>query len=158
MMTSGRGSGAVPAILWGGLIAGVLDISSAFVIWISRGVGPVRGLQGIASALLGKRAFDGGLPTALLGLACHFLIAYTATAGFYIASRRLRILTRQAVPAGLAYGIAVYLVMYHIVMPLFSLHPRHTVSNVVSAVLIHMFLVGFPIALSVRRFAGSISG
>ena len=38
------------AILWGGLICGVLDISSAVIISIANGGSPVRMLQGIAGA------------------------------------------------------------------------------------------------------------
>ena len=46
------------AILWGGLICGVLDIGSAVVISIANGGSPVRMLQGIASALLGPVSFE----------------------------------------------------------------------------------------------------
>ena len=65
-------SEAFRAILTAGLVVGVLDISSAFVIWWQRGVGARRGLQGIAAGLLGAKSFDGGLVTAGLGLATPF--------------------------------------------------------------------------------------
>ena len=65
-------SRAVPAIATGGLIVGILDITSAFITWWCRGVGPVRGLQGIAAGLLGSQSFHGGLVTAGLGLTIHF--------------------------------------------------------------------------------------
>src|SRR4029077_19670158 len=42
-------SEAFRAILTAGLVVGVLDISSAFVIWWQRGVGARRGLQGIST-------------------------------------------------------------------------------------------------------------
>ena len=48
--------GALRAIVTAGLIVGVLDISSAFVIWLERGVGLQRGLQGIAAGLLGTKS------------------------------------------------------------------------------------------------------
>ena len=51
-------SGAARAILWGGLLAGVGDITFAFVVW--RGIGPVRVLQSVASGLLGAAAREGG--------------------------------------------------------------------------------------------------
>ena len=47
-------------ILVGGLIAGVLDITDAFVFHGLRGVAPVRILQAIASGLLGRDAFGAG--------------------------------------------------------------------------------------------------
>ena len=56
------------AILLGGLICGVLDISSAIVIAIAGGGSPVRMLQGIAGALLGPVTYERGFATAAMGL------------------------------------------------------------------------------------------
>src|SRR6266478_3679017 len=111
-------SRALPTIVSAGLIAGILDITSAFVIAGLKGMGSIRMLQGIASGLLGPRSFEGGMATAGLGFAIHFLIAFTAAAVFYAASRKLTFLTQHAVTSGLLYGIAVYLSMYWIVVPL----------------------------------------
>jgi hypothetical protein len=80
-------SRALPTIASAGLIAGILDITSAFVIAGIKGTGSIRMLQGIASGLLGQRSFEGGMATAGLGLTTHFLIAFTAAAVFYAASR-----------------------------------------------------------------------
>ena len=65
-------STAVPAIATGGLIVGILDITSAFITWWCKGVAPVRGLQGIAAGLLGSQSYQGGIATAGLGLTIHF--------------------------------------------------------------------------------------
>jgi hypothetical protein len=111
-------SRALPTIALAGLIAGILDITSAFVIAGIKGTGSLRMLQGIASGLLGQRSFEGGMATAGLGLAIHFLIAFTAAAVFYAASRKFSSLTEHAVLSGLLYGIAVYIFMYWIVVPL----------------------------------------
>ena len=54
------------AILWAGLIAGTLDITDALVFYGLRGVPPVRLPQNIASGLLGRDAFQGGVGTAAL--------------------------------------------------------------------------------------------
>ena len=97
-------SKALPAIGWGGLIAGILDITTAFIRWRP----PVRLLQGIASGLLGPRAFQGGWGTAVLGLALHFFIAFSAAAIYYAASRKLAFLRQRAVVWGLFYGIHVH--------------------------------------------------
>ena len=59
-----KGSRALPTIALAGLIAGILDITSAFVIAGIKGTGSVRMLQGIASGLLGRRSFEGGMATA----------------------------------------------------------------------------------------------
>jgi len=133
-----------------GLIARILDITSAFVIAELKGTGSIRMLQGIASGLLGPRSFEGGMATAGLGLAIHFLIAFTAASVFYAASRKLTFLTQHAVTSGLLYGIAVYLSMHWIVVPLAFVNARHSASRDVTAVIIHMLLIGLPISLIVR--------
>jgi hypothetical protein len=143
-------SRAFRAIASAGLIAGILDITSAFVIVELKGTGSIRMLQGIASGLLGPRSFEGAMATAGLGLAIHFLIAFTAASVFYAASRKLTFLTQHAVTSGLLYGIAVYLSMYWIVVPLAFVNARHSVSRDVTAVIIHMLLIGLPISLIVR--------
>src|SRR5258706_10539516 len=96
-------------ILIGGLSAGVLDITSAFINSGLRGRSPVWVLQSVAGGLLGRNSFQGGLKTAALGLALHFFIATTWAAVYYAASLKLPLLTRQAFVCGPLYGIAVYL-------------------------------------------------
>src|SRR5437868_15517219 len=146
-------SRALPTSASAGLIAGVLDITSAFVIADIKGTGSARMLQGIASGLLGQRSFEGGMATAGLGLAIHFLIAFTAASVFYVGSRQFSFLTRHAVTSGLLYGIAVYVFMYWLVVPLAFVNARHSISRDVTAVIVHMVLIGLPIALVVRRFS-----
>ena len=146
-------SRVLPTIASAGLIAGILDITSAFVIAGIKGTGSIRMLQGIASGLLGQRSFEGEMATAGLGLAIHFLIAFTAAAVFYAASQKLSSLTQHVVVSGLLYGIAVYIVMYWMVVPLAFPNARHSMSRDVTAVIIHIVLIGLPIALVVRRFS-----
>jgi hypothetical protein len=143
-------SQAFRTIAFAGLVAGILDITSAFVIAGLKGVGSIRMLQGIASGLLGARSFEGGMATAGLGLAIHFLIALTVAAVFYAASRKLTFLTERPVISGLLYGVAVYLFMYWIVVPFVFVNARHSVTRDVTAVIVHMLLIGLPIALVVR--------
>jgi hypothetical protein len=146
-------SRTLPTIASASLIAGILDITSAFVIAGVKGIGSIRMLQGIASGLLGAQSFEGGMVTAGLGLAIHFLIAFTAASVFYVASRKFSFLTQHAVVSGLLYGIAVYVFMYWIVLPLTFPNAHHSVSRDLTAVIIHMVLIGLPIALVVRRFS-----
>src|ERR1700730_3627920 len=56
-------------IFIGGLVAGSLDLTSAFIIYGS-GVPRV-----IAGGLLGPKAFQGGSATYVLGIVLHFFIA-----------------------------------------------------------------------------------
>ena len=140
--------------IWGGLIAGVMDITAAVVVYGHYGAKPLPLLKGIAAGLLGPRAFEGGPAVALLGLCCHFVIAFGAANVFFLASRSLRFLVRHAVPSGVLYGIAVYFFMNRIVVPL-SGAKKYTVSfkMMIIGVAIHIFCVGLPIAFSVRWFS-----
>ena len=147
---------AFQVILWGGLIAGTLDLTAAFVSsWLRAGVGPVRVMQSIASGLLGASSYTGGAQTAVLGVALHFLIATVATAVFYVAARTLRFLLEHAIIAGLLYGVAVYLFMNFVVLPLSAVPQRGAppLSGRVIGLLIIMFCVGLPIAVIVHRFS-----
>ena len=149
-------SRAFPTIFWGGLIAGTLDITAACVYsWIRANVSPVRVFQSVASGLLGPSSYTGGAKTAVLGLALHFLIATTATAFFYFASRKLRFMIEQPVTWGLVYGVLVYLFMNFVVLPLSALQQRTAppLSSRIINMLIIMFCVGLPISLIVRRFS-----
>lgn len=151
------------AILWGGLIAGTLDITAACIdAGISYGMAPMRLLQVVASALLGPALFNGGFDTAALGLAMHFSVAFAATTIFYLLSRHYPLLLRWAVPAGLVYGAMVFLVMYRRVIPLtielkslylanFTRPPLPKLR--LQQFIIHLVCVGLPIALAARRFS-----
>ncbi|MGH9867038.1 MAG: hypothetical protein ACREAA_02590 [Candidatus Polarisedimenticolia bacterium] len=142
------------AILIAGLTAGALDITAACGFYAIRGVSPVRILQSVASGLLGSAAFTGGAPTAVLGLALHFFIALTAAAVFFLASRRLPALVRRPVAWGAMYGVAVYLFMNHVVLPLSAVARRpFSLSTALVMVGIHIVCVGLPIALLVRRYS-----
>src|SRR5580704_15206677 len=146
-------SRAVPAVFFAGLPCGVLDITAAFVTWALQGVGPGRILRGIAGALIGPEAFQGGTATAALGLALHFLIAFSAAAVFYVASREIPFMTQRPILAGVLYGVCVYVVMYWIVMPLSKLRPNHALKPSIIAIVTHILCVGLPISLVVRRFS-----
>jgi hypothetical protein len=148
-----KDSEAFRAILAAGLVVGVLDISSAFVIWWLRGVGARRGLQGIAAGLFGANSFDGGWVTAGLGLALHFFVAFVVVSVFYLASRKIEFLTIHPVVSGVLYGIGVYIVMYWFVLPTAFPTFRHRVWNELLAVAIHISLIGLPCALIVRRYS-----
>jgi hypothetical protein len=146
-------SGAFRTIVTAGLVVGVLDISSAFVIWWLRGVGARRGLQGIAAGLLGASSFDGGWVTAGFGLALHFFVAFVVVTIFYLASRKIEFLAIHPVVSGVLYGIGVYIVMYWFVLPAAFPTFRHRLGNDLLAVAIHISLIGLPCALIVRRYS-----
>lgn len=140
------------ALVLGGLTVGVLDGLDALVFFGFRGVTPTRLFQGIASGLLGRSSFDGGLGTALLGLLIHFFIAFTIVTVYHGAARPLPELARRPWIYGPIYGLAAYCVMNFVVIPLSAIGsagPR-AVSQVLNGLLIHIVGVGLPAALSAR--------
>ena len=145
---------AVRAVLWAGFACGVLDITAALVVYGFFGAKPARLLQGIASGLLGPKAFDGGLATELLGLLCHFVVAFGAAAVYFAISLAIPFLIRNAVVSGTLYGVAVYFFMNRIVVPLSAAAKRpFSLKLMIVGIVIHIFCVGLPISLSVRRFS-----
>lgn len=136
------------AAVYGGLLAGGLDLAAAIISGFVRGTAAQTIMQSIASGALGRAAFSGGMATAALGVALHFAIMLIIAAVFVTASHRLRWPARQPWFSGPAYGIAVYCVMSLIVVPL-SAAPftiSHEPMQVVQGVLIHILCVGLPIA------------
>jgi hypothetical protein len=144
----------LPLVLGAGVVAGTLDLLYALIFFSLRGAKPIRIPQSIASGLLGARAFQGGLRTALLGIALHFLIACSAAAIFYAASRKIRFLTAKPVLSGLLYGAAIYLFMNYVVVPLSAARsaPFSPLIFITGALAI-LFLVGLPISLIISRYA-----
>ena len=143
------------AIGWAGLVCGTLDITAAFVVYGFFGARPIPILHGIAAGLLGPSAHQGGIATAVLGLACHYFIAFSAATVYYVASRWIPLLVEHAAVCGVLYGVAVYFFMNRVVVPL-SAARRSAFSweMMLIGVAIHIVCVGLPIALLVRRFSG----
>jgi hypothetical protein len=137
-------------ILVGGLVAGAFDLIAAFVTF---GWGVPRA---IASGLLGARAFEGGTAVWILGVFLQFFIAVSAAAIYCLSSRKLRFLRDHFLVCGLFYGVAIYLVMNLIVLPLsavpFKVGP-FTVAAMRQGLLVHMLIIGLPISFSLRRFS-----
>ena len=143
-------------VLAGGLVAGALDITYACVFWaIKAGVPAQRIFQSVAAGLLGKASFTGGWGTAVLGLGLHFFIATTMSVTYYVVSRRLPVLAEQPVPFGAAYGLLLYVIMNYVVVPLSAAGGggRKDPLWVGLSIVVHVVLIGIPIALFTRRAA-----
>jgi hypothetical protein len=145
---------AAKAISIAGLTCGVMDISAALVVYGLMGSKPLRLLQGIAGGILGPRTYSGGISTALLGLAFHFVIAFGAATIFFLASRDMPFLLNHAVLSGVFYGIAVYFFMNRVVVQLSAARKfPFSIKMMLIGVIIHIFCVGIPISLNIRRYA-----
>jgi uncharacterized membrane protein YagU involved in acid resistance len=142
------------AILVGAiLLAAALDLTFAFVFYGFQGATPSRILRGIAAGLIGReQALAAGSWVVVLGAALHFLMAGCAAYVFYLATRRWPVLARRWAFGGTAFGVAMYLVMHFIVIPLSRLtFHLPSLSNVAGELFSHIFLFGIVIAYGVAR-------
>ncbi|MFW6084570.1 MAG: hypothetical protein ACODAA_05095 [Gemmatimonadota bacterium] len=144
----------IPAayVLAGGLLAGTLDLVFAMVFWaLKADVSALQILQGVASGLSGPAAFQGGLSTAGIGLALHYGIALTMAIAYFLAVRRVPALWQRPVRTGCVYGLALYVIMNQLVVPLSAAAPGSTDPTwIASNVVVHVVLIGIPIAVFVR--------
>jgi hypothetical protein len=142
-------SGLALPILVGGFVAGLLDMTSAYLTF-----GRMMPL-GIAGGLIGAGARHVSAGPYILGLLLHYFIALSAAAVYCIASRKLDFLREHFFVCGLFYGIAVFLVMNLVVLPLSAYHAMgpYTYRGLVQGILAHMFLIGLPISTSLRMLS-----
>jgi hypothetical protein len=137
-----------------GLVAGALDLTASATLFILKGGSLEKILQFIASGALGARSLEGGKKTAVAGLGFHFFIALSVATVYYFLRSRIPLIVADPVMTGILYGLGVHLIMSLVVLPL-SAAPRRPFSIVffLTQAVIHMFLVGLPIALIVRRLS-----
>ncbi len=135
------------AILYGGFVAGSLDILAAALI---NRVDPLIIMRAIASGLLGRAAFQGGLPVAMLGLLLQWAMSLLIAAIFVFAARRLAWLGRRWVAAGLLYGVVVFVVMEYVVVPLSAAAKPHFTALSLLENLLAMELFGLIVAFCAR--------
>ena len=146
--------GPVAAIFCGGLLAGIFDLTQAFIGFSLMGSTPFRILQAVARGIFGPRSREMGWTSAAVGLVCHFTVAFGAATVYYVVSRKLRVLVQRPVLCGLIYGELVFLFMYFVVIPLSAVgHATFNLATYITGPIGHPLLVGLPIALCVRRFS-----
>ena len=102
-------------IAW--LVAGTLDILSAFVFAGMAGVTPAQVLQFVASGPFGDGMYESaaGVP---LGLLTHFAIMLAMVAAYVKIAPNFPATLRHPIVAGLLYGLLLWIIMYWIVRPL----------------------------------------
>jgi len=165
------------AVLIGGLLAGTLDISYAFIVYgpLTYHLSPVAVLQSVAAGWLGEDAAHArGALSALLGLGTHLMLATAMAAVFVVSATRLPALKFHPLMWGLVYGFGLYVVMTYLVLPLSAAHrsqqfatnlheiaarlqvsfssirPRNR-GLLLGTLVTHMVFVGVPISLVNKR-------
>jgi hypothetical protein len=133
--------------VYGGLIAGTIDIGAACTINMI-GPGPI--LRFIASGLLGTP-----LPhenwVYFLGLGLQWIMSIIIAAIFVIAATKIRALLRRWILAGIAYGIVVYFFMTFVVVPLSKAKAGHVTMSSFVENLLAMILFGLIVAYVAQR-------
>jgi hypothetical protein len=147
------------SILYGGIVAGTVDVGAAALIY---GLSPVVILHAIASGVLGKASFSGGSSSAVLGLLLQWVIGILAASVYGLAALRFPILLERWVAGGIGHGIGTFIVMNYFVAPLSNAWPprpftlegalhKFTAVKFVEN-LIAMFVFGWIIAWFAHRY------
>jgi hypothetical protein len=143
----------VRAVLYGAVVVGALDFvyASLFVSFLGRPW--YRAWQGVAAAVLGRASFEGGYPTALLGIVLHFTVAACIVTTYWILSRWIPVMRRRVVLPGLLFGGAAFFVMNLVVVPLTRIGRQPLVWSgfQIGGLLLHIFLLGPAAAYFVSR-------
>jgi len=146
---------ALRTILIAGIVAGAFDGTYAVVYFgLTRGVPAPRIFQHVASGLLGRASFELGWKSVVLGIVCHFTVAIGAAAIYALASRAMPVLIKKPLLFGPLFGLAIYGFMNFVVIPLSRVAPSRgpaAMDTLITGILVHMFLIGLPIALILSR-------
>jgi uncharacterized membrane protein YagU involved in acid resistance len=143
-----------------GLLTGVTDGLFATVqSLVTPGSTVLRLWQGVASTVLGKSAYDGGVSTALVGLLMHFCVAFGWSAVFLFVVmrsswvRRTVSSTSGVVRVAALYGPFIWLFMSLIVIPVLLHRPPKITSRWGIQLVGHIPFVGLPIVASIAGAA-----
>ncbi|HEV7661286.1 MAG TPA: hypothetical protein VGO55_15715 [Allosphingosinicella sp.] len=139
-------------ILIATLVAGTLDILAATALTLVRGSQPMGMLRFVASGPF-PGATQWGTQGSLLGLAVHFALMAIIVTVFMLAASRWDRLREKPFLWGFLYGLATYVVMNLIVVPLrWPANFPPSPLSVATQLFCHIVLVGIPIALIARRY------
>jgi len=132
------------ATLYGAGVVGGIDFAYATLFLVLKGRPWYRAWQGVASAVLGAGSFDGGYPTALLGILLHFCVATCIVSVYLFASRWIPILRRNTLILGVLFGVIAFFAMNLVVVPLTRIGPKPLVWTPfnVGGLLVHAVLLG----------------
>ena len=133
-------------------VAGTLDILFAMILTVLFGREIGNMLRYVGSGAF-PQATDMGTSGAILGLLVHFgLMAIMATV-YVLAARRIPVLIEKPIQWGVFYGLATYVVMNWLVVPMrFNTPLPPSALSMATQLFAHIVLVGIPIALVTARY------
>lgn len=144
-----HGLGVVEAA---GIAGGLVDAAYFLTRAVLEHRPPLKVFQSIAAFWMGKASLDGGWLSITLGAATHFGLATIMAAVFFLLAIVLPVLRVRPIVSGAVYGLALYGVMYFVVLPSRwpTIYPRFTGLADTPDVLVHV-AVGLAIALVISK-------
>ena len=140
------------AIAFATIVAGSLDILFAVILTLLYGSEPAAMLRYVASGPF-PAATGMGAGGALLGLIVHFALMAIMAAVFAVVAREQPRLLDRPLLSGLIYGLATYVVMNWIVVPVrFDTSLPPSPLSIATQLFAHVALVGIPIAMIAARY------
>jgi hypothetical protein len=142
-------------ILQAGLIAGTLDILSAFIYYYIKS-GKTNFLvifKFIASGIFGKAAGDGGTDMILAGFILHYAIAFSFTVFFFWLYPKVNVMSKNRIVTGVVYGLFVWALMNLVVVPLSNtVHRPFKIEGVLINMGILIVCIGLPLSFIANAF------
>lgn len=133
------------------LLCGTLDILFAIILTLLNGKSPAAMLRFVASGPF-PSASNWGAAGSLVGLAVHYSLMAIMVVAFVAAARSIPTLTDRPIGWGIAYGIATYVMLDLLILPMrfAAAWPPRPIS-IGTQLFAHIVLVGIPTALIARR-------
>jgi hypothetical protein len=145
------------AVILTGLLVGTTDLFAAYMSqWIKTGKFADKMLYYIAGGVSGlETSMKGGNGMALLGLFCHYFIAFSFTLFFFWIFPKLKILAFDKYVVGMIYGILASTFMSLVVLPLSALpQGSFQVATAIVGWFILGIALGIPIAYNTYKYYG----
>lgn len=143
----------ISTIIKAGLLAGTLDICSAFLYsYLKRGNSPQTVLQYISKTAFGKTTFSDTTVQSIAGLLVHFAIAMTWVVFFFILYRKLNLIRLNRIVTAVLYGLFVWTMMNMVILPFWNNKPFvfNPESSSINA-LILVLAIGMPLSFMAYR-------
>lgn len=155
-MASGYSAwGAARGIVIATVMAGTLDILSAFAFAVWYGASPLGVLGGIGSAVVDRDVIGDPWIMAAIGFGLHFGIMLAMAAGYLFVAALVPLVNRLWLLSGVLYGLALWAVMERVLLPYRwpTLFPLTSTPDIAEQLFDHIALVGLPVAFVARRAA-----
>jgi hypothetical protein len=106
----------------GGSALALADLAFAAAYWfLHSGLAPIRVAQGVASWVIGAHAAKAhGLDSAIAGVLLYCAVVSAMVAGYARLASSWPTLHRHVLAAGIAYGVAMYGLLFRVIVPHFS--------------------------------------